>query len=96
VRLLTVREAAKRAGVCVGIVYGWISGRLLPFYRLGRSRGRGKIMIAEDDLDVFLASRRVEALQPPPPPAKPAPRGGDGFGDYYQKVMEQVARKRRR
>jgi len=71
-RFLSVREAAARAGVSEGLVYGWVSSGRLASYRLGGHRRRGKIAIACADLDTFLAECRVEAEQPKaaPPPRK--------------------------
>jgi hypothetical protein len=72
---LTVNEAAERASVCPTIVYGWVSARLLPYYRIGSKGARGKIFIEEPDLAAYLESCRVEAVLPSPrkmaKPAKP-------------------------
>jgi excisionase family DNA binding protein len=60
---ITVSEAADRAGVSVSLVYQWCAERRLPHFRLGRCGRRGKLLIEQDDLDVFLESSRVEATQ---------------------------------
>jgi excisionase family DNA binding protein len=70
---LSVAEAAARAGVSKGLVYGWIESGMLSCYRLGAKGRRGKILIAIADLDAFLAQCRVEAAKPKPPPC-PKPR----------------------
>jgi excisionase family DNA binding protein len=73
---MTVKEVAVRCGVSVALVYAWIERKQLPHYRLGRGR-RGKIVVEEADLVVFLATRKVEALPPPipaPQPPRPLPK----------------------
>ncbi len=59
-RLLTVKEAAERAGVSIALVYQWCEERRLPHYRPGGLHKRGKILIAPCDLDTFMESLRVE------------------------------------
>ena len=70
---LTVREAAKRAGVCPSLVYHWCSAKLLSHYRVGGMGRRGKIVIDDADLESFLQKFRVEAevATPKPPPRPP-------------------------
>lgn len=92
--MLTVREAAGRTGVSDGLVRAWVKAGELPHYRLGAKGRRGKIAIATDDLDAFLAARRVEAA-PPRPERKPR-KNDDDFSAYYQKVMAEVERRRQR
>lgn len=67
--MLSVKAAAARAGVCVAIVYGWVAARVLPHFRVGAVGKRGKIVIAEADLDAFLQQLRVQAAEPEPNPA---------------------------
>lgn len=55
--MLTVKQAAERAGVSFGLVYEWTRSGMLPHYRMGRSGARGGIRIADVDLDAFLQSR---------------------------------------
>lgn len=71
--MLSVRQAATRAGVSAALVYGWCHAGLLAHHRLGLPGHRGCIRIAESDLDAFLASQKREGRQesPPPPPRKP-------------------------
>lgn len=57
--MLTVREAAARAEVSESIVRGWIKDGLAHF-RLGAKGKRGRIKIAVEDLDGWLAAFRVE------------------------------------
>ena len=72
--MLTVRQAAERAGVCSSIVYGWVASGELPHFRLGAKGRRGKVAIAEADLDAFVQARRREGRQETPPPSpKPQP-----------------------
>lgn len=74
--MLSVKAAADRAGVCASLVYWWVAKKLLPHFRLGKGGTRGKIGIAEADLDAFLNSQRVGSEQikaapaPKPPPLK--------------------------
>lgn len=58
--MLTVKQAAERAGVSFGLVYEWTRSGMLPHYRMGRSGARGGIRIADVDLDAFLQSRHIE------------------------------------
>ena len=71
--MLSVRQAAERAGVCPALVYSWIACGELPHFRLGARGRRGKVAIAEADLDGFLQARKREGRQETPPPA-PKPR----------------------
>src|SRR5215510_2503015 len=59
--MFSVKQAAEHAGVSAALVYGWVSSGLLAHFRLGAKGRRGKIAIAEADLDALLASLRVEA-----------------------------------
>ncbi len=61
--MLSVKMAAARAGVSPALVYVWIESGMLAHYRLGSKGSRGRIRIAEADLDVFLASMRCEGKQ---------------------------------
>lgn len=70
---LSVKEAARRAGVCEGLVRKWIAAGMLPHSRPGAPGKRGKILIAVEDLDTLLASFKVTGPAPSatPKPAKP-------------------------
>jgi excisionase family DNA binding protein len=57
-KLLTVREAAERLGCSEALVYLLCSERRLPHVRLGT--GRGTIRIAEDDINEFVKSCRID------------------------------------
>jgi excisionase family DNA binding protein len=57
--MLRVNEAAKRIGISASKLYQLIDGRQLSFYRVG-----GKILLAETDVDAYLASCRVGAVAP--------------------------------
>jgi hypothetical protein len=48
----------------------WIESGMLTHYRLGSKGSRGRIRIAEGDLDAFLASMRKEGGQASMPAAK--------------------------
>jgi excisionase family DNA binding protein len=72
--VLTVRQAAERAGVCPAIVYGWVADGELPHFRLGAKGRRGKIAIAEADLGAFLQARKRSGRREAAPPApRPGP-----------------------
>ncbi len=58
--MLTVKQAADRAGVSDSLVYEWCGQRLLKHYRFGAKGRRGKVMIEEADLDAFLDSCKQE------------------------------------
>ncbi len=66
---MSVKKAAEWAGVSPGFVYGWFETGLLPHYRLGAKGRRGKIAIAEVDLEAFVEAHKVQGQ----PPATPAP-----------------------
>jgi excisionase family DNA binding protein len=70
--MLTPREAAKRSGISVSLIYQWVESRVLAHYRAGAPGRRGKILIAEADLDAFMATLRVEGRQESVPAAKQA------------------------
>lgn len=70
--MLTPRQAAMRVGVSVSLVYQWVERRMLAHYRAGAQGRRGKILIAEADLEAFLSGLRVEGRQESVPAAKPA------------------------
>lgn len=61
--MLTVKQAADRAGVSPALVYQWCDERRLVHYRLGGQGKRGKVMIDPDDLAAFLETCRV--TEPP-------------------------------
>lgn len=58
-RLLTVQESAERLGCSPALVYLLCSKRRVPHVRLGT--GRGTIRIAEEELNEFLSSCRIDA-----------------------------------
>jgi hypothetical protein len=55
---LTPRQAADRSQASVSLIYQWCKEGL-PHYRFGRRGKRGRIYIESDDLDAFVASRKV-------------------------------------
>jgi excisionase family DNA binding protein len=58
--MLTVKQAAERLGVSDSLVYEWCAAGALPHFRIGRNGKRGKILIAEAELDAFMAAHRQE------------------------------------
>lgn len=63
--LLTVRDVAKYLNVSPSCVYQLIETGKLPHHRIGT--GRGAIRVRQDDLDTYLASCRMEQIQPDKP-----------------------------
>jgi excisionase family DNA binding protein len=63
--LLTVKQAAERAGVSDSLIYQWCDERRLVHYRVGGAGKRGKILIDPADLDACMASLKVEARDAP-------------------------------
>ena len=63
--MISVKQAAERAGVSEALVYQWCNERRLPHYRLGGEGRRGKIGIRPPDLDSFLDSLKVELPEEP-------------------------------
>ena len=61
-RLLTVDEVAALLRVSKTSVYRLVEHRVLPFYRLP-----GSLRFAEEDVQAYLAARRVAAMGDPPP-----------------------------
>jgi excisionase family DNA binding protein len=80
--MLTVNQAALRAGVSVSLVYAWCRERRLPHLRVGAAGRRGQIRIDPADLDAFLKTLKQEAhplladgWPAPPAPACAGPAG---------------------
>jgi excisionase family DNA binding protein len=65
--MLTVKQAAERLGVSVGLIYALCAARRLRHERHGL--GRGKILIPEDSLQEYRRRCTIEAGER----AKPAP-----------------------
>lgn len=62
--MLSVKQAAARAGVSDSLVYAWCQSGGLRHSRFGRPGKRGCIRIAEADLDAFLAGCRHDGRPP--------------------------------
>ncbi len=60
---LTASQAALRACVSESLIYEACRQRKLKHYRPGVN-GRGKILVLVEDLDLWMASFRVEATAP--------------------------------
>jgi hypothetical protein len=69
--MITVKAAAIHASVSESIIRAWVASGLLVHYRLGAPGKRGKIAIKLEDLEAFLAGRRVENTPPAPKVKKP-------------------------
>ncbi len=59
-KLLSVKAAAARASVSPSLIYKLVADGDLPAYRPGQREKRGKVLVAEEDLDRWLESRRRE------------------------------------
>jgi excisionase family DNA binding protein len=57
---LTPRQAAQRAGVSVSLIYLLCEQKRLAHYRIGAAGKRGRILIAVEELDRFIADCRQE------------------------------------
>ena len=66
---MTVNEAAKRIGISPSKLYQLVARREIAHYRLGVG---GKIILADADIDAFMARCRVGTADVPP--AVPSPR----------------------
>lgn len=70
--MLTVKDAAARAGVSDSLIYAWCADGTLPHVRVGRKGRRGHIRIDAADLDAALESLKVTGgrattiVTPPP------------------------------
>ena len=62
-RLLTVKEVAKRLGVSASTIYGLVSSGELPAHRIGVGRGAIRIVVLE--VERYLDANRVEPWNPP-------------------------------
>jgi excisionase family DNA binding protein len=61
---MTVAEAARILEVTTGVVYDLCSKRLIGHHRVGA--GRGQIRLTQDDIDEYVARRRVEPIDATP------------------------------
>ena len=68
---MTPRQTAKYLRCSVAIVYSLCQSKRLAHYRVGN--GRGKILIATEDADAYLASTRVATIVANNPVVKPPP-----------------------
>lgn len=57
---LTVRDAAKAAGVSQSLVYQWVKEKRLACFRMGGLGRRGRILIDPADLAVVIQECRQE------------------------------------
>lgn len=62
--MMSAKQAASRLGVSDSLVYAWCASGALPHFRMGQPGRRGRILIAEDDLEAFLARRKDEREEP--------------------------------
>ncbi len=63
--MLTVKQAAERAGVSTRLIYALCQEGRLAHVRVGRLGRRGCIRIRENDLDTFLEGCRTEPPDEP-------------------------------
>lgn len=62
--MLSAKQVAERLGVSDSLVYAWCATGALAHCRLGRPGKRGRILIAEADLETFLADRKANGEGP--------------------------------
>lgn len=62
--MLTPSQIAERWGVSQSTVYGLVKAGRVQAYRVG-CRGKGKILISQDDWEAFLATCRVAGRTEP-------------------------------
>ena len=89
---LSVKQVCERLPVCKTLVYRLVREGVIPSTRIG-----GKILVPEDGLLALLeGAGKLHGELPPPSPASRPVRRGDDFAAYYMKIMNEVARKKRR
>jgi excisionase family DNA binding protein len=95
--MFSVSEAAAELKVSDSLIYSLCKRRKLRHERHGL--GKGVIRISEEALAEYRRECEV-GTEVEEPAASPLPRRrpgqGDDFGNYYRKVMDEVARKTRR
>jgi excisionase family DNA binding protein len=64
--LMNAKQAASRSGLSLSLIYRLCAEGRLPHYRVGGEGRRGKLLIAEADLEAFLQSCRVEGADDGP------------------------------
>ena len=91
-RYLSVKQVCERLPVCKSLIYRLVRDGVIPSTRIG-----GKILVPEDGLLAFLegGGKLHGELPLPSPPARPGCQS-DGFATYYMKIMDEVAKKKRR
>jgi excisionase family DNA binding protein len=57
---LSVRQAARAAGVSESLIYAWCAERRLAHYRVGAAGRRGRILIDPADLDAVMRTCRAD------------------------------------
>lgn len=76
--VLTVRQAAGHAEVSESLIYAWCNDGTLSHSRIGRKGKRGHIRIAIEDLEIVMASFRVQPSVATPKipltPSRPRPQ----------------------
>ena len=58
---MTIAEAAKRLEISRSLAYRLVEEKRLPCRRIGAKGRRGKIIVTEDDLKLFLESVKAGA-----------------------------------
>jgi excisionase family DNA binding protein len=89
---LSVKQVCQRLPVCKTLVYRLVREGVIPSTRIG-----GKILVLEDGLLALLeGGGKLHGELPPPSPPPRDGRQADSFAAYYMKIMDEVAKKRRR
>lgn len=59
--LLKVQQVAERLGVSVSLVYQLCADGVMTHFRMGGKGKRGRVMVEESDLQLFMEACRREA-----------------------------------
>ena len=62
--MLTPKAAAEKIGVSSSLIYQLCSEGVIPCFRIGGKNKRGKVMIDERDLEVFIEQCRSVPATP--------------------------------
>lgn len=82
--LLVLTAAAARLGVPPNTLRGWARNGLIAYHQ---ARPRGRRLFDRDDLDAFLAARRIAAKSER---TSPAPRGGYRNVDHLMPAVRDL------
>lgn len=61
--MLTVKQAAHRLGISIKLMYELVASKAIAHFRVGAPGKRGKVLLAEDDLEAYLQACKVPVQQ---------------------------------